>query len=76
MRIRSYREWTRWRTNSVYQGYQVRAVLVGDGGELQAQAAVGNHILNYCFGADLSFGNKKIHPRSCAQGPRSRCREE
>jgi len=54
----------------------VGAVLVGYRGELQAQATVGNLMLHDGFGADLSFGNKKINLGSCAYSPWGRRGEE
>jgi hypothetical protein len=45
------------------------AVLVGYRGELQAEATVANLMLHDGFGADLSFGNKKVNFGSCAQSP-------
>jgi len=45
----------------------VGAVLIGYRGELQAQATVGNLMLHDGFGADLSFGNKKINLGARAQ---------
>jgi len=61
--------------NPVYQGDQVGAVLVGYRGELQAQAAAGNLMLHDGFGANLSFGNKKINLGASAQLPGD-CRGE
>lgn len=52
------------------------AILVGDRGELQAEATVGNLMLYDGFGANLSFGNKKINLGPCAQSPWGCRREE
>src|SRR5260370_3056070 len=62
--------------NPVQQCYQVGTVLICYGGELQAQAAAGNHVPHDRFGPDLSFRNKKIKPGLRAQGPGNWRREE
>jgi hypothetical protein len=62
--------------NPIHQGYQAGAILVGYGGEFQAQASAGNVMLHDGFGTDLSLGDEKIKPGSCAQRTRNGRRKE
>jgi len=74
-----YRDRTRWCTNPVkpvYQRYQIGTVLIGDRCEFQAEAAVGNGVADYRFGADLPFRNEKLELHFLPLGARDRGREE
>jgi hypothetical protein len=62
--------------NAVYERDEVGAILIGDGGELQAQPGVGKLMLDDSFGANLAFGNKKIHSGFGADRPWSLRRDK
>ena len=47
-------------TNSVQQRDKIRAVLVGDSGELQTQSAAWNQVTHFSLDPNVSFLDEKI----------------
>ena len=55
---------TRGTADAINKCNEIGAVLIGDRGELNAEAPVRNGILNDSFGPDLAFGDEKIYTSS------------
>ena len=55
---------TRGTADAINKCNEIGAVLIGDRGELNAEAPVGNGVLNDSFGTDLAFGDEKIYTSS------------